>query len=351
MRNVGRIKLGYYPLPEAEGTRLRNLLQYPTESASVLDPCVGTGAALLQLTEDALVSRYGVELDADRTLNARDSGIETVQGNLFDTEARVGSFSVLYLNPPYDSEVGSMDNKRMEFLFLEHSYRWLVYGGVLLMVVPHKQLDSCTSLLAANFTSFRVFRLTDPESDRFDQVALFGIRKKMTGEAYHRNRELLVKAIWTNPLPTLTGEEAPYSVPATPPTALIYRGLPLDQIEDLVVRSPSWKKVEGFLLPKEEMAGGRPITPLHGGHVGLLCTAGLLNGVFGRGKDRHIARWRTVKSVTTFEVQEDGYKEVHKRERFSNELALIYENGQTQVLTGEKKEEENAERTLEAGAA
>jgi hypothetical protein len=102
---------------------------------------------------------------------------------------------------------------------------------------------------------------------------------------------------WTNPLPTLTGQEAPYSVPATNPTALSYRGLPLDQLEDLVVRSSSWKKVEATLLPKEEVAGGRPITPLHGGHVGLLCTAGLLNGVFGQDKDRHIARWRTVKSV------------------------------------------------------
>ena len=351
MRNVGRIKLGYYPLPEAEGIRLRSLLHFPAEAVSVLDPCVGTGTTLLQLTEGAPVSRYGVELDADRASTAAAAGIATVHGNLFDTQARVESFSVLYLNPPYDSEVGSIDNRRMEYLFLEHTYRWLVYGGLLLMVVPHKQLDACTSLLAANFASFRILRLTDPESDRFDPVAFIGIRKKMAGEAYQRNRELLVKAIWTHPLPTLTGEEAPYSVPATGPTALSYRGLPLDQLEDMVVRSSAWKKVEAFLLPKEEMAGGRPITPLHGGHVGLLCTAGLLNGIFGQGKERHIARWRTVKSVTTFEVEEDGYKEVHKRERFSNELALIYEDGHTQVLTEAKKEPKHAERTLAAGAA
>jgi hypothetical protein len=75
-----------------------------------------------------------------------------VYGNLSDTQAQVERFSVLYLNPPYDSKVGSIDNKRMEYLYLEHTYRWLVYGGVLLMVVPHKQLDSCTSLLAASFT-------------------------------------------------------------------------------------------------------------------------------------------------------------------------------------------------------
>jgi hypothetical protein len=39
------------------------------------------------------------------------------------------SFSLLYLNPPYDSEIGSAGNSRMERLFLEHTYRWLVMDG------------------------------------------------------------------------------------------------------------------------------------------------------------------------------------------------------------------------------
>jgi hypothetical protein len=56
MRNVARIKLGYYPLPLAEGSRLRQLLNFSPEPAAVLDPCAGTGAALLQLTEGADVA-------------------------------------------------------------------------------------------------------------------------------------------------------------------------------------------------------------------------------------------------------------------------------------------------------
>lgn len=105
-------------------------------------------------------------------------------------------------------------------------------------------------------------------------------------------------------------------------------------------------------MPKEESAVGRPITPLHGGHVGLLCTAGLLNGVFGSGQDRHIARWRTVKYVTSFEEKVEGFTEVHKRERFSNELALVYADGRTLVLTDEKKKEsKDAELTSPARAA
>ena len=63
MRNVARLKMGYYPLPEAEGVKLRSLLSF-AGSASVIDPCVGQGTALHLVTGDAQVRRYGVELDA-----------------------------------------------------------------------------------------------------------------------------------------------------------------------------------------------------------------------------------------------------------------------------------------------
>jgi hypothetical protein len=350
-RNASRIKLGYYPLPPAEGARLHRLLDFAA-GASAVDPCAGTGAALHQLTEGSQVELHGVELDAARAAAAAASGIRTVHGNVFDTVGKSESFSFLYLNPPYDSEIGSMDNKRMEYLFLEHCFRWLVEGGVLLMVVPQERLDSAIPLLAGNFTGLRVYRLTDPEAERFDQVALFGVRKRMRGEHYERNRTALLEMVWRREIPVLIGTETPYSVPPSSPAPLVYRGLPLDAIEDLIVASPVWKRVECFLMPREEVRGGRPITPLHAGHVGLLCTARLLNGVFGQGSERHIARWRTVKSVTVFEVKEKGFKEIHKRERFSNELALAYEDGRTLVLGEEKKKEDpDAERTLSSGAS
>ena len=117
MRNVARLKMGYYPLPEAEGVKLRSLLSF-TGTASVIDPCVGQGTALYRVTSDAQVRRYGVELDAERARIAGANGIETIQGNAFDAIARPESFSLLYLNPPYDSEIGSIANRRMEAVFL-----------------------------------------------------------------------------------------------------------------------------------------------------------------------------------------------------------------------------------------
>jgi tRNA1(Val) A37 N6-methylase TrmN6 len=152
-RNAARLKMGYYPLPESEAVRLRALLELFTGPASVVDPCVGQGTALEIITQGADVRRYGVELDAERALIAQSKGIETIQGNAFDAVAKPESFSLLYLNPPYDSEIGQVANNRMERLFLDHTYRWLAMDGVLAMVIPFERLMDCAGLLSSHFTA------------------------------------------------------------------------------------------------------------------------------------------------------------------------------------------------------
>ena len=122
---AGRLKLGHFPLPPDEGDKIRNLLQFGPETTSVVDPCVGTGAALLQITSGSNVRMYGIELDAARATAAAAAGITTIQGSTFDTRSKVERFSLLYLNPPYDSEIGSLSNRRMEELFLDYTFNWL----------------------------------------------------------------------------------------------------------------------------------------------------------------------------------------------------------------------------------
>jgi predicted RNA methylase len=100
MRIQAKLKLGYYPLAPAEANRIRKHLAFTADPASVLDPCVGTGAALCVLTEGAAARRYGVELDSYRAAEARQRLDEVIQGSAFDTHAPVESFSLVYLNPP-----------------------------------------------------------------------------------------------------------------------------------------------------------------------------------------------------------------------------------------------------------
>ena len=58
-----------------------------------------------------------------------------------------------------------------------------------------------------------------------------------------------------------------------------------------------------------------------------------LIGVFGQGDDRHIARWRSVKHVTTFVEHDEENETVHHREQWANELRLVYADGRTLKLT------------------
>ena len=88
------------------------------------------------------------------------------------------SLSLLYLNPPYDLEVGRTNNQRLELVFLEHTYRWLKPGGVLVFVIPQPQLKPCARILSEHFTGLIVFLLTEPACVQYKQVAVVGIRRK-----------------------------------------------------------------------------------------------------------------------------------------------------------------------------
>jgi hypothetical protein len=343
VRPHGKTKLGFFPLPTAEAERLRNCLTFFQEFSAV-DPCVGDGVAFARLSNGAEAHRYGIEIDANRAEQARVLGIETLQANAMDVRCPAESISVLYLNPPYDLEVGQTNNQRLELVFLEHTYRWLKPGGVLVLVIPQPQLKPCARILGEHFADLTVYRLTEPASVQYKQVIVLGRRRKR--HQHLRDSELLESVRWLEmlawkpDLQILTESPAVrYEVPPSGPVVLTNTGIPLDEVEDLLLDSAAYRQAGRILLPKQRNVRGRPLTPLHGGHVGLLCTAGMLNGIFGEGEDRHIAHWRSLKFTDHWEEEEeDGTKILHDRERFSHELTLVFANGKTQILTHEKKD-------------
>ena len=345
MRPHGKTKLGFFPLPMAEADRLRSCLVSPAEF-SALDPCVGDGVAFTYLLKGTHARLYGIEIDANRVQQARDLGIDTLQANAMDVRCAAEALSLLYLNPPYDSEVGQTNNQRLELVFLEHTYRWLKPTGVLVFVIPQPQLKTCARILSEHFSGLSVYKLTEPASVQYKQVAVLGVRRKR--QQLLRDSALLDSVRWLEMLASkadlgiLTHQPANrYEVPSSGPVVLTNTGIPLDEVEDLLLDSAAYRQATRVLLPKHKDVRGRPLTPLHGGHVGLLCTAGMLNGVFGEGEDRHIAHWRSVKFTDHWEEdEEDGTRVLHDRERFSHELTLVFANGKTQILTHEKKEAE-----------
>jgi len=358
VRIQAKLKLGYYPLNAVDAGRIRKHLQFSVEPSSLLDPCAGTGAALFALTEGAYAKRYGVELDSYRAAEARRTLDEVIQGSAFDTHAPVESFSLVYLNPPYDFEIGEGKNQRMERLFLEHVGRWVRPGGVLVMVVPYDRVYECRSVLTPQFRDKTILRLREPEATAYKQVVVFGIRRsrherdKLNDHTMEQaNRRLSDLTRRYEEIPRLGDTpDRLYPVPPSPPARLDYRGLPLDVIEDLVPASPAWRQAQRVTHAYRSEFAGRPLTPLHKGHVGLLCTAGLMNGIFGEGPDLHVAYWESVKVVDRAEEQEgDGEVTIiREKERFSQRLTLLYGDGRIALLS-EKPSEKAATKEKRDG--
>jgi predicted RNA methylase len=320
-------------------------------AATVLDPCVGTGAALTVITEGANVLRYGIELDSFRAEEAKATLDHVVQGNCFDVHCAVESYGLIFLNPPYDFECSDGHNERTERLFLEHCFRWLQPGGVLVMVIPAQRVGTCSQILAAHFREISIYRLTAPDSERYQQTAVFGIRRtrqekdrlKDTEVSRERGRLWELTSKYKD-LPMLGSQaERTYTVPAGQPAQLTYRGLPVDAIEDALPRSAAYRQAGRILFAPGTTVTGRPLTPLHAGHVAILAVSGCLDGLFGEGEDRHLACWSTDKATDKFEETDDeGVTTIRERERFTQTLTLLYVDGRAAILREGNRHEERS---------
>ena len=339
MRFQGKGRLGFFPLPLSEAQRIRSFLMFP-DSSSAIDPCVGDGVAFEAITNGAEVIRYGIELDAYRAEQARQRVPNVIQGNALEVHCPVESLGCIYCNPPYDWTLGPADSRRTEQAFLSHTYRWLKPGGILVFVIPGDRVAECSQMLAIQFRDVRVYRLEAPECVRYKQLVLFGVRRsrrereRLSDSDITRAR-LHFASLARNPsqVPLLPSDpNVRYSVPESGPAQLIYRGLPLDEIEDLLPASAANRQAGRILFAEPVSAIGRPLTPLHAGHVGILACSGLLNGIFGTDDLRHIAFWQAVKVVDKTEEEEDGVITLREKERFSNELTLVYSTGEVAIL-------------------
>lgn len=340
-RPFSRLKLGYYPLPIEEARNIRSAL-LASGPYCAIDPCAGEGDALLEITKDTGAQPAAIEIDADRAAACGQKGIPTVHGSAFECKVPGESCSLLYLNPPYDTELGPYHNRRMESVFLEQCYRCVKADGVLIFVVPVAALNPCARLLASQFDHISVFRLEHPECVRFHQIVLFAVRRKAHARGEPKGVEALLRAGYRpSSIPALKADASEqYVIPPSDPISIVYTGLPLDEIEDAIERSVAMQNARGVLVRKQQKMTGRPVTPLHKGHVGLLACSGMLNGFFGQGEDRHIAHWRAVKHVdeSNEEGEEEGETIIRRRERFSHELTLAFENGRILELKETKED-------------
>jgi hypothetical protein len=338
-RLAAKIRCNYYPLPDGEADLIRSCMVFPDQKLSALDPCAGEGRTMAMITASSKGVRYGIELDSYRAEAAAQVLDHVIQGDALNAHSRVESFGFVYANPPFDDEFGESGNRRFEVLFLSHFARWLVPAGVLVYVLPSPQLAGCAQILASHFRNVQVFRFGSTECVRYKQIVVFAVarsrrerdRTRDADISYCRN-QLIAQGRQYELLPPLSAGAIELRVPPSGPAELSYAGLPLDAIEDLLPASPAYRQIAQILDPQPLALNTRPLIPLHKGHIGLLSTAGLLNGIFGSGDRLHVAAWKTKKRVIKTEDTEDEKIIIREREQFVHELAVAFEKGETALI-------------------
>jgi Uncharacterised methyltransferase family (DUF6094) len=296
-RNNSRVKLGYFPLETDLANGIRARLNFPANRFIALDPCCGTGSALFLMTSSSTCSRFGIEVDRVRA-KAAESTFYTVLNGDFESAIIEGECQLLYLNPPYDQEVGT--RVRVEESFLERGTPCLAPGGMLILAIPLRVLAGLIKPLCSRFHSVRIVQ-GDPV---YSQILVFAVRagenEPFDGESY-RSVDQAARSDW-EALPGLSEGEWSYSIPEPNgvKTFLLQKeALVQEDVVRALLGSNVLKSLVDSPLSKTPVED-RPLQILHPlteGMTALLLLAGYFDGMIF---DTDDPRCSVVKGSTVF---------------------------------------------------
>lgn len=300
-RLMNNIKLGYYPTDPNNISLILQGIRFPEGvTTNLIDPCCGCGKALRQLAQGNNCYAYGVELDESRAEEAQTRLHRVGFGSFFHSRISHEAFHLLFLNPPYLSVINEGGGRsRHEKRFLIESLPILMYGGLLVYVIPYYRLtpDICR-ILVDNFDDLSVWRFTDSEFKKFKQVAVLGIRKRRDTELQD-TLWLEQFAVSPGSIPGLTQiPEGHYALPAQPVEVNTFKGERFNQkeLEQQLRKSNSFTQ----MMSRSELDNGvkRPLLPLSISQIGLIGGSGMINGLI-ECETPHIIKGRIVKVVRT----------------------------------------------------
>lgn len=312
-RLMNNVKLGYYPTDAKHIERITQGIAFPPGViTNVFDPCCGEGIALRALATGNNCMTYGVEIDEARATEAQERLHRVAVGSFFYSRISHEAFHVMLLNPPYLSVLGESGSKaRHEKRFLVESYERLLYGGLLIYIIPYYRLTSdIARILCDNFTDLSVYRFMGAEFDRFHQIVVLGTRKQRE-DGSEQAAALMTSIEDHTRLPELSELPAGrYAIPTKPVEVPLFKGAVFNELE--LARQMAASKSLSKKLAKSALdnAERRPILPLNVGQVGLIGGSGLINGL-AMCDNPHIVKGRIVKVVSATE-------EVTETDRFGN---------------------------------
>ncbi len=326
------VKNGYYPTDSATLGRIMAGLNLAGDSAHILDPCCGEGAALAEIkhslmsqSDTGTVTAFGIEYDKERAWHSKQMLDHCIHGDIRDCMISARQFGLLLLNPPYGDAVADKaqlsapthGRLRLEKEFYRRTHGLLQFGGVMVLIVPYYVLDAeFSSWISSHFHDVKVYMA--PEQ-KFKQAVIFGVKHRVSSTwsstpEFKATRDLLAllgsgnTSLISNELPEIWNEADSYVVPDVIDTGrfeLVHLdGLQLaDQLKS---RSGLWRQYDQLFGMAKSLQHKRPLCDVSDWHLALLLAAGQVSGVVNSCDDR------------TFVVRGDTYKD--KRITASNEL-------------------------------
>lgn len=299
-RLMATVKMGYYPTDIEHVKYLEQGIEFPEDmTVNLFDPCCGCGLALRTLANEHNCLTYGTELDRHRAEEALTRLNRVGFGSYFRSRISNDAFHLMLLNPPYLSVMTEGgNNSRSEKRFLIDSISHLLYGGLLIYIIPYYRLtpDICR-VLCDNFEDLTVWKFMGEEFKRFKQIAVIGKRiKRRDGSALVK--ELASFALEPDKISELS--ELPknrYALPKIDKKVELFKGAEFNvaELAEQLNKSNSFSRL--FEKSKLDNDVKRPLLPLNLGQVGLIGGSGLINGLV-ECDTPHIIKGRIVKENT-----------------------------------------------------
>lgn len=309
-----------------------NLLVFPAEPTTILDPTAGEGDLLAPFAELPGAFVAGVELSEDRAAVARRTLPQAqIITSAFEHVRVQGRFSLVIANPPYFFQ----DGRRAEYTIIRDAGALLVPGGIMVAVIPARSAwdGTMVSHWVKHYTTIQVWKFPDlPDHEEaafshYRQIVVAGVRRatplatideaekgRLRGFRYRTKLDKPGDSPWAGGSPPPVVPTAPladrYAVPAVPerPTFTIVKADDSALLRGLdtggVHLGADWKAATTLFTDAEVQQAVMPSTGV--AHQAADVLTGLLDGDILA--DRYVLSTFVTSEWVTVEIDEERRK-------------------------------------------
>ncbi|MEL6367301.1 MAG: DUF6094 domain-containing protein, partial [Pseudomonadota bacterium] len=350
-RNSSKQIMGYLKIDEKHHAAITSLVAPATPAYRMLDPYAGEGEFLDVAAQAWNVTPYANELDGARAEQciARFGPKQALRCDVERLIASNNAFSVGWFNPPYDHDATAAGNKRVEFRYLRHAWKWIQDGGLVMWCIYlHHLTEDAVSYLAKYSTQVDVWALPGKHLGEYDQIVVAAVKglqpdpERLYGQIMAQKADPRLLEVQPEPI---------YKLPPAPDKSRRFVFSP-DVIDEeqglrLIDEQGAWKTngFQALLEVPTPPAQIEPVVAPRPGHMALVLAAGVADGAvidtdeYGtvaiRGKTQHVEQIARVDVESDPNDPDRQVKKTTIRLKPSTTLTLLADDGTLVEMDGD----------------